>query len=141
MSSHIVGIRFHKPGKTDHFDATGFRELKPGDFAVVETKHGRQLGQIVQVVADPPTPPGGSWKPIMREATPRDLVLRQTWRRKEIEVTTSCRERASEADIPSVKIVTSEFSFDGKNLTILYSYKGDGKPDLQELQRYMQKRY
>lgn len=141
MDPFVVGIRFQKLGKTYHFDATKFRDLKAGDFAIVDTRRGRQLGQIVQIVEDPPRPPGGKWKPIERIATPRDLVLRQTWNKKEIEATIHCRAALAELGIQNVKIVASEFGFDGKSLTILFTYEGDKKPDLKKLRQQMRKRY
>ncbi len=139
--AHIVGIRFQKLGKTYHFNASKVPDLKPGDFAVVDTRRGQQLGQVVQVIKDPPPPPGGSFKPIRRKATPRDLVLRQVWHKKEIEATIECRARLAKIGPKNVKIVASEFSFDGKNLTFLYSYDGESKPKMERLRREMQKRY
>ena len=55
-SPHIVGLRFQKLGKTYHFDASDFRTLEVGDFAVVDTRRGKQLGQVVQVLEDVPDP-------------------------------------------------------------------------------------
>jgi len=138
---YVVGIRFQKLGKTYHFDASSLNDLQPGEFAIVSTRRGRQLGQVVQVLETPEKPRDGGWKPVERRATPRDLVLRQTWQQKELEVTINCRAKAAEMKIANVKIVTSEFSFDGKMLTILYSHEGDDKPNLHKLRNAMQKTY
>ena len=50
MSPFIVGIRFQKVGKIYHFDASESRELQVGDFAVVDTTRGRQLGEVIQLI-------------------------------------------------------------------------------------------
>jgi len=73
----IVGIRFQKVGKIYHFNAHGWRDIRVGDFVVVETTRGNQLGEVIQLIDNPTPPPEGTWKPIQRIATPRDLVLRQ----------------------------------------------------------------
>ncbi|NUM49353.1 MAG: hypothetical protein HUU38_32030, partial [Anaerolineales bacterium] len=129
MTPYIVGIRFQKLGKTYHFDASRFRDVKPGDFAVVDTRRGKQIGQIVQLVASPPPPPEGYWKAIQRVASPRDLLLREENNRKQLEITIECRAKSAELKIPvDIKFVTSEISFDGKFLSVLYSYEGEDKP-------------
>ncbi len=134
---HIVGIRFHKLGKVYHFDASRLRDLTTGDFAVVQTQRGKQLGQVVHIPTKITRPKKGRWKPVERKATPRDLVLRQVWQKKELEVTIACRAKAAELGLKEIKIVTSEFSFDGKNLMIIYNYAGDKKQDLSKLQQFV----
>jgi cell fate regulator YaaT (PSP1 superfamily) len=141
MEPFIVGVRFQKVGKVYHFDAVAWQDLKPGDFAVVETSRGRQLGQVVQVLKEAQPPPEGTWKPILRRATPQDLVLRQSWQQKELEATINTRAKAAEMGVEGVKIVASEFSFDGARLSLLYSSEGDEKIDLRNLRRAMQRIY
>src|SRR4030067_2976364 len=121
METFIVGIRFQKVGKVYHFDASCCRDLQIGDFAIVETSRGRQLGEVIQLVASPSPPPDGSWKPIHHIATPRDLVLRQIWQKKETEAMINGRAKVSEYAIQGVKIVAAEYTFDGSRLTLLYS--------------------
>ncbi len=136
----IVGIRFHRIGKIYHFDASGFPDLQPGDFVIVETRRGRQLGEVAQTFAEPPAPPrDGVWKPVERRATPRDLVLRQIWQKKELQVTIQCRDKARQMNLRDVKIVASEFSFDGALLTILYSTAAGEKVNLNALGKIMQR--
>jgi cell fate regulator YaaT (PSP1 superfamily) len=141
MDPTIVGIRFHKVGKVYHFDATNFRDIQVGDFAVVETSRGRQLGEIVQVLEEAPPPPEGTWKAIQRRATPRDLVQKQFWQRKELEATINCRAKAAEMRIEGVKIVTSEYSYDGSRLAFLFSTEAETKLDLKNLRNAMQRIY
>ncbi len=141
MAPFIVGIRFQKVGKIYHFDASSSPDIRSGDFAVVETSRGRQIGQVIQIIPDPPPPPEGSWKSIQRKATPQDLVLRQTWQQKEVEAMINCRAKASELSLAGVKIVSAEFSFDGTRLAFLYSTETEDKIDLRALRRAMQRLY
>jgi cell fate regulator YaaT (PSP1 superfamily) len=141
MEPFIVGIRFQKVGKIYHFDAREAPDIQVGDFAVVETSRGRQLGEIIQIIQDPVPPPEGTWKPIHHRATPRDLVLRQIWQKKEIEAMINCRAKAAELSIEGVKIVAAEFTFDGARLTFLYSTEAEGKVDLRNLRNAMQRTY
>ena len=137
----VVGIRFQKVGKIYHFDARKFRDLRAGDYAVVETSRGKQLGEVVQVLDDPSKPPRGTWKPIKRKASARDLLLRQLWQRKEVEAMINCRDKAAEMNIKGVKIVAAEFAFDGKRLSFLYSTETEEKVDLRSLRKAIQRIY
>jgi len=141
MPPHIVGIRFQRVGKIYHFDASNHRDIQAGDYAVVETSRGRQLGEVVQVVADPQPPQEGAWKAIQRRATPRDLLMRQLWQRKELEATINCRAKTAELKIKGVKIITSEYSFDGSRLAFLYSTETEEKIDLRAVRNAMQRTY
>jgi cell fate regulator YaaT (PSP1 superfamily) len=141
MNPFIVGVRFQKVGKIYHFDASNCPDLQAGDHVVVETSRGRQLGEVVQILHNPPPPPEGTWKPILRRANPRDLVLRQLWQKKELEATINCRAKAAELNLQGIKIVGAEFSFDGARLSLLYSTEGDGKVDLKKLRAAMQRLY
>jgi cell fate regulator YaaT (PSP1 superfamily) len=141
MHAYVVGVRFQKVGKVYHFDASSFRDIVVGDFTVVETSRGSQLGQVVQILEDLASSTEGSWKPILRKATARDLVLRQTWQQKEVEAMINCRAKASEIKLEGIKIVAAEFSFDGSRLSFLYSTEGGDKLDVRALRRAMQRAY
>jgi len=141
MDPFIIGIRFQKVGKIYHFDATKSRDFQLGDFVIVETSRGSQLGEVVQIVENPILPPEGNWKPIHHKATPRDLVLRQSWQQKEEEAVDNCRAKLIELGIPGVKIVTAEYSFDGTRLSILYSTEADEKVDLHKMHNAIKRIY
>jgi cell fate regulator YaaT (PSP1 superfamily) len=141
MQQHIVGIRFQKVGKVYHFDASNYPEIQAGDFAIVETSRGRQLGEVVRILADPQPASEGIWKPIQRKASPRDLVMRQLWQRKEVEAMVTSREKAANMKLKGVKIVAAEYTFDGARLSILYSTETEEKVDLRHLRNAMQRVY
>jgi cell fate regulator YaaT (PSP1 superfamily) len=137
----IVGIRFQKIGKLYHFDASKEPELKPGDYAIVETSRGVQIGQVVQRLEQPPAPQTGSWKAIERKASDRDLETYKGWQKKEIEAMIEARAASAKLGYKGVKIVKAEFSFDGKSLTFLYNTEKDEDMDLGKLRKEMQQLY
>ena len=139
--STVVGIRFQKVGKIYHFDPRKFSDLQAGDYAVVETSRGKQLGEVVQLLEEPSRPPHGSWKPITRKATPRDLLLRQLWQRKALEAMITCREKAANMKLEGVKIISAEYTFDGKRLSFLYSTETEERVDLKSLKKALQRTY
>lgn len=141
MQPYIVGIRFQKVGKVYHFDASEYRELQVGDYAVVETSRGSQLGEVVIIVDDTSTSHNGSWKPVKRIATPRDLVLRQIYQKKELEAVINCRAKAAELGVEGVKFVAADYSFDGSRLTIQYSSEAEKKVNLNKLRSAMRRTY
>ncbi|MHC1784603.1 MAG: stage 0 sporulation family protein [Anaerolineaceae bacterium] len=141
MASVVAGIRFTKVGKIYHFDASKIMNVAIGDIVVVETSRGWQLGDVVQILIDPPLPPEGAWKMIDRRANPRDLVCRLNWQSREDEVVESCRQRKEELRLSGIKIVAAEFSFEGSRLTILFSNESEDKAELKSLRQDMQKRF
>lgn len=136
----VAGIRFSKIGKIYHFDASAFPEIKVGDSVVVETSRGWQLGTVAQLL--PGAQPGvEGLKPIERQATPRDLVLRQSWQQKEPPVVEACKRRTGQLNLVGVKIVSAEYSFDGTRLSISYSTESEERVDLKSLRQDMQRMF
>jgi cell fate regulator YaaT (PSP1 superfamily) len=133
MGKAIVGIRFQKIGKMYHFDASGYVGIQLGDYVVVDTSRGQQLGEVVGLFDDPPKPPKGTWKRIKRKATPNDLLVKQNWEKKELEIMIQCRALVAEKEMVGLKIVKAEFSFDGKMLSILYSTEEESDVNLSPL--------
>ena len=138
---NIVGIRFSKIGKVYHFDATPIPDIAVGDYVVVDTVRGRQIGDVMQFIQNPPPPSEGTWKLIERKATPADLLLRQTWAQKQTEAMINCRARASELKLVGVKIIAAEYSFDGARLGFMFSTETEDKVDLKSLRKDMQRLY
>ena len=142
VTRRIVAVRFVPIGKLYHFDATAHPEVQPGDRVIVETTRGRQVGEVVCFV-DPgqstQREADGSYKPIERLASPRELAMQQCWRLREDEAITAARKRAAQLDLRDVKIVRAEFSYDGARLTLLVSTPDEnGRLEVKSLREDMQ---
>ena len=141
MQPLIVGIRFTPIGKIYHFDSSSLNDLKVGEDVIVETSRGKHLGEVIQILEETPSSPDGGWKPVERRATPRDLLLRETWRAKQTEAMIECRARAAELKLNGVKIVAAEFNYDGSRLTFLFSTESEEKVDLKSLKKDMNRKF
>lgn len=117
--SQLAGVRFQPTGKVYHFDATRFSDLQPGDFVLVETSRGKQLGEVVGTRPLHKDERRADLKPIKRRATGHDLARLERWREKEEKILTVAREAAAKLSLP-IKLVTAEYTFDGQRLTLLY---------------------
>jgi len=141
MQPTIIGVRFTKIGKIYHFDATAVGEIETGDKVLVDTTRGRHLGEVVQVLPEPPGRPDSGWKRVERLATPRDLLMQQSWQARQTEAMINCRARAAELGLASIKIVAAEYNYDGTRLTFLFNTSSEEKPDLKSLRKDMQAVY
>jgi len=141
MNPYIIGVRFTKVGKIYHFDTSAVPDVGVGEHVIVDTSRGKHLGEVVQVVKDAPEKPEGGWRSVERRATPRDLLLLQSWQSKQTEAMINCRARASELGLAGVKIVAAEYNFDGTRLAFLFSTESEEKVDLKSLKKDMHNLY
>ncbi len=118
--TEIVGVRFQKVGKLYHFECKDFPDLNPADHVIVETMRGRQLGQVMGFVN--PEKGVGDYKPILRIATPREMLMKQYWEERQVEALINCRERASHlGGYEMCKFVEAQYNYDGSYLSISFS--------------------
>lgn len=136
----VVGVRFQKLGKLYHFKLGNQENIEPGDHVVVETKRGRQLGQVMVYVNPNEVQNQRSLQPIGRKANPRDLIMKQVWETKELDALISCREKADELGIKDAKFVKAEYSFDGSWLTFHYTTENK-KLNIGRLQKELNRRF
>jgi cell fate regulator YaaT (PSP1 superfamily) len=141
MQHTIIGVRFTKIGKIYHFDSTPVPDIGVGEHVIVDTSRGRHLGEVAQVLSETPPSPDGGWKTVERRATPRDLLLQQSWQSKQTEAMINCRARAAELGLAEIKIVAAEYNYDGSRLAFLFSTDSEEKVDLKSLKKDMQKIY
>ena len=132
-TSDFIGIRFQKLGKLYHFKVGAHQDLSPGDYVVVETKRGKQLGQVIAFIPPDEVNRQKGLRAVQRRATPRDLVMKQVWESKELDALITCREEAARAGISDAKFVKAEYSFDGSWLTISYTTENK-KLDVRQVQ-------
>ncbi|MCY4538801.1 MAG: regulatory iron-sulfur-containing complex subunit RicT [Chloroflexi bacterium] len=133
----VAGVRFQKIGKLYHFDYSTNPELKTGDFVIVDTLRGRQMGQVMGFTAPDSNRP---IRQILRQATARDLVLRQHWESKEAEALDTCKETAANLRrLAGVKFVAAQYNYDGSVITFLFS--AEQKIDTAVLQKRLQRKF
>lgn len=126
-----VGISFKPVTKIYYFDPGPFEDLQAGDYVVVETSQGREIGQVVwqpREVNDEEI--GDRLKPVVRRATAWDMIERDRYEHQEDEALALCRTRAVEHRLP-IKVVSAEYNHDGSRLVV--SFTADGRIDFREL--------
>ncbi len=128
----IVGVRFQEGGKIYSFLPGACTDLIPGDFVVVDTAWGRQIGRVAFIRYLSPEKRREDLKTVLRRATGADLALRQQWEEKAGEILQQLHARALRESLP-VKFATAEYTLDGKRLTILY--ETEGKVDLEGIRQ------
>ncbi len=137
----VVGVRFQKLGKLYYFKLGRTHEdVEPGDYVIVETKRGRQLGQVISFIDQEEAHRQRGMRAIERKANPRDMVMKQVWETKELDALISCRERAASLNIRDAKFVKAEYSFDGSWLTVHYTTENK-KLDINPLQNALGKHF
>lgn len=113
----VAGVRFIKIGKLYHFDLSEYPHLQVGDYVIVETARGRNMGQIISFTQVDET---ADVRPILRPATPRDLVLKQQWEAQQDEALQVFIEKARKIGMyHDVKFIAALYNYDGSLLTIL----------------------
>jgi cell fate regulator YaaT (PSP1 superfamily) len=134
----VAGVRFHKVGKLYHFDYSQFPQLQVNDYVIVETTRGRQMGQVMAF--SPVDDESREHKPILRMATPRDLVLKQYWESRQDEALLLCQTKAKEmGGFLDAKFVAASYNYDGSLLTFLYS--AEDKVNVNRLWSEMNKHF
>ena len=115
-----VGVRFKEAGKIYYYDAGQF-SLDVGNYIVVETSHGLEIGRVViapdQVIASEIKE---SLKPILRVATPDDL---KHWSELKERASNDLREakRMAAEDAVDMQIVSGEYNLDGSQITFYFT--------------------
>ena len=137
----IVGVRFQKLGKLYHFKiGRQHTDVEPGDYVIVETKRGRQLGQVISFINPDEVHRQRGLRTIERKANPRDMVMKQVWEQRELDALITCREKAASLKIRDAKFVKAEYSFDGSWLTFHYTTENK-KLDVSRLQQTLGRQF
>jgi len=128
----IVGIRFKRAGKVYYFDA-GDIALEPGDYAVVKTSRGMELGHVViapgQVLAGETEE---NLSPVVRKAEPEDIAKAEDLDAKAEEALIECGKMVGELQLP-MKLLSAEYNLDSSRLTFLFS--AEERVDFRDLVR------
>ncbi len=134
---NLVGIRFRDVGKIYYFDATGFEDLKAGEYVLVETSRGPEVGRVALAPEDMREGAAREHlKPLERRATPLDLVQMERHRLREKEVLPLCQQKAREFGLP-IKLLRAEYNYDGSHLVAYFV--SERRVDFRELAKELRK--
>ncbi|HEY8172392.1 MAG TPA: stage 0 sporulation family protein, partial [Dehalococcoidia bacterium] len=115
-----VGVRFKEAGKVYYFDA-GQHSLDVGNYVVVETSHGLEIGRVVvapdQVLVSEIKE---TLKPIQRIATPEDLKHWNELKERARDDLREAKQLSSDAGL-DMQIVSGEYNLEGSQITFYFT--------------------
>jgi len=117
----IVGVQFKPVGKSYNFLLPEEMDVQPGEFVIVNTARGKQIGKVTASSILPPEH-DQEVQTVERKATPRDLILRDMIKEKEAEAVEKAREFLKKPEYEGVKALDAEYSFDSARLTLFLTY-------------------
>ncbi|MFA6534543.1 MAG: regulatory iron-sulfur-containing complex subunit RicT [Patescibacteria group bacterium] len=132
----VASIQFTSWDKSYFFDP-GELKLAEGDFVVVETQLGLDLGKVIGWDEAESTPEQ-EIKPITRKATKEDLQKRLDLDQGKAEAMDNCKKLADKYNLP-LKLVDVHFSLDGKRL--VFAFIAQGRIDFRELAKDLTRHY
>lgn len=117
----VIGVRFSPASKVYYFDPAGLKDLEVGEFVVVETSRGDEVGRVLissREVTDQEIV--GQLKKAKRRATAVDLTQLTYYRFRDMEALSRCQEKAQEYNLP-MKVVRAEYNYDGSRLVFFFT--------------------
>ncbi len=132
----IVRVRFRPGGSAYDYDATALPQVQRGDFVVVPTQFGPQVGEVLQVrhqeapSSTEPQAQNRALEAVLRRANAQDLALRHLRQGKEVEILVNLRARLKalaqrERRYRQIRIVEVELSLDDRHVRVLYTAESD----------------
>lgn len=123
----LIGVQFRPVGKSYHFYLPADIEVEAGEYVIVNTARGKQIGKVTRKDM-PESEAGEDILAVERKANSRDLLLKDMIQQKEAEAVEKTREFLSgNSNYEGVKVLDAEYSFDSSRLTLFLSY--DNVPD------------
>lgn len=130
----IVGVRFSKISKCYNFDASDLKEIHFGDYVVVQTTRGWQLGEVAEIIEDISGLELDKIKKVERKATESDLNKRQEIEENEQEANMRIAKCIRELNVEGMKFIYTEISFDGNCITFHYTSEDDKITNFKKMQ-------
>jgi cell fate regulator YaaT (PSP1 superfamily) len=117
----LIGVQFKPVGKSYHFMLPEEVEAQVGEYVIVNTARGKQIGKITSTDIQV-TEQNQDVLSVERKATPRDLILLDMIKEKEVDAVEKAREFLKKPDYQGVKALDAEYSFDSTRLTLFLTY-------------------
>ncbi len=126
-ATRVAAVRLRPGLPPDHFDA-GALDLRDGEWVVVETPHGPEVGQTVGRVVSLPL--DASLPQVVRIASTEEIKSYGANLEREKKAWRICQELIDNHGL-EMKLVRVESFFDGSK--IIFYYSADGRVDFREL--------
>jgi len=130
MEHKVIPVKFAKLGKKYYFDTAGF-EIKQGDYLVVETVRGLEIGFAAEnskLIHESELV--SALKPVIRIANEKDLHDHERNLAEQPEVIKKTAEMIRKNNL-DMKLLNCEFTLDRQKLIIYFN--ADGRVDFREL--------
>jgi len=114
-----VGVSLRTAGSLHHFDP-GDLDLETGDWVVVPTPLGQELGQVVLIIQAPGPEPAKDLPQVQRRAREQDLQQHLRSRLRAAEALALSRERVRHHGL-AMKMLQAETSLDGNRILLYFS--------------------
>lgn len=118
----LIGVQFKPVGKSYHFLLPEDIEVVAGEYVIVNTARGKQIGRVTNSTIAT-TENEQEVQTVERKATPRDLILKDMIKEKEAEAVEKTREFLKKPEYEGVKALDAEYSFDSARLTLFLTYE------------------
>ena len=123
----LIGVQFRAVGRSYIFYLPEDLQVDVGDYVIVNTTRGKQMGKVTQINLSVPENLQ-EIQTVERLATSKDLILKDMIKQKEAEAVEMTRHFLEENETyEGVKAMDAEYSFDSEKLTLFLSY--DNVPD------------
>lgn len=137
----VAEIQFSAWDKIYFFSCENAPDLTAGDYVVVETSVGTEMGKVVgfseiseEEVESLPEP----LKPVLRKASKEDLDVILDLNRQKPKMLNDCRQLIKKHNLP-IKLVDIHLAFDNSRVT--FAFIADGRVDFRELLKDLIKQY
>lgn len=128
--THFVGVKFSNTPRA-YFFGTKEDDYKVGDFVVVETVRGLELGSIaIEPISINKYSSDLYLKPILRKATDVDIQLDETNRKDAVYAMSVCQTEVEKLNL-DMNLISCEYTLD--KAKVLFSYLADERVDFREL--------
>lgn len=135
-----IGVQFSPVGKQYHFSVPADLMVQAGDFVVVNTSRGVQMGKVAQLDVDPRADVASIIQ-VDRLATEEDKQKSHANKQKAEEAVEIVNQFLKENEYGEIKAVDAEYTLDGAKMTIYMTYEQDLEFDIRSFLRDVSKHF
>ena len=128
--NQVAGVRFKRAGKIYYFSVDNIK-VEVNDDVIVETSRGMEYGKVVVFPKQPNLfKPNAELRPVLRKATPQDLLQIQRNKEREQEAFDICKQKIKKLKC-DMNLLRVEYTFDRNK--IVFFFTAEGRIDFRDL--------